>query len=72
MPPGRGGKWHKEAASEPYWIAGPYGWGIEVPTMLSWEQLARVGPGKVRTTGGGYTTALESPQDVTQGSRLLL
>lgn len=27
-----------------------------------------MGPGKVTTTGGGWTTALESPQDFTQGS----
>lgn len=42
--------------------------GPVLPTMLSCGQELRIGPGKVRTTGGGYTMALESLQDVTHSS----
>lgn len=42
--------------------------GPALPTTLSCGQELRIGPGKVRTTGGGYTTALESSQDVTHSS----
>lgn len=42
--------------------------GPVLHTMLSCGQEQRIGPGKVRNTGGGYMMALESLQDVTHSS----